>query len=297
MNPVRIRNFSIIAHVDHGKSTLADRLMQLTDTVAERDMQEQLLDTMDLERERGVTIKASAVRMVFRSRDGQDYLINLIDTPGHVDFGYEVSRALQACEGALLVVDASQGIEAQTLSNIYLALEQDLEILPVINKVDLPAARPDFVAQELEDLLGTPADDMLRISAKSGKGVRDLLEKAIVEIPPPGGVPEEPLRALVFDSHYDSYKGVVAYVRIVDGQLDKRAWLQLMSTGSRFQPVEIGVFSPTMQTRDGLSAGEVGYIATGFKTVKDCRVGDTITSLPQAAPEALPGYQLAKPMV
>ncbi len=297
MNPVRIRNFSIIAHVDHGKSTLADRLMQLTDTVAERDMQEQLLDTMDLERERGVTIKASAVRMVFRSRDGQDYLINLIDTPGHVDFGYEVSRALQACEGALLVVDASQGIEAQTLSNIYLALEQDLEILPVINKVDLPAARPDFVAQELEDLLGTPADDMLRISAKSGKGVRDLLEKAIVEIPPPGGVPEEPLRALVFDSHYDSYKGVVAYVRIVDGQLDKRAWLQLMSTGSRFQPVEIGVFSPTMQTRDGLSAGEVGYIATGFKTVKDCRVGDTITSLQQAAPEALPGYQLAKPMV
>ncbi|MCY3718952.1 MAG: translation elongation factor 4 [Anaerolineaceae bacterium] len=297
MNPDRIRNFCIIAHVDHGKSTLADRLMQLTDTVAERDMQEQLLDTMDLERERGVTIKASAVRMVFRSSDGQDYLINLIDTPGHVDFGYEVSRALQACEGVLLVVDASQGIEAQTLSNVYLALEQDLEILAVINKVDLPAARPDNVALELEDLLGTPANDMLRISAKRGTGVRELLERAIVEIPPPGGVPDAPLRALVFDSHYDPYKGVVAYVRIVDGRLDKRAVLQLMSTGSRFQPVEIGIFSPTMQTRDGLSAGEVGYVATGFKTVKECRVGDTISSAQQAAAEPLPGYQLAKPMV
>ncbi|MCY3906829.1 MAG: translation elongation factor 4 [Anaerolineaceae bacterium] len=297
MNPDRIRNFCIIAHVDHGKSTLADRLMQLTDTVAERDMQEQLLDTMDLERERGVTIKASAVRMVFRSSDGQDYLINLIDTPGHVDFGYEVSRALQACEGVLLVVDASQGIEAQTLSNVYLALEQDLEILAVINKVDLPAARPDNVAEELEDLLGTPANDMLRISAKRGTGVRELLERAIVEIPPPDGVPDAPLRALVFDSHYDPYKGVVAYVRIVDGRLDKRAVLQLMSTGSCFQPVEIGIFSPTMQTRDGLSAGEVGYVATGFKTVKECRVGDTISSAQQAAAEPLPGYQLAKPMV
>ncbi len=297
MNPERIRNFCIIAHVDHGKSTLADRLMQLTDTVAERDMQEQLLDTMDLERERGVTIKASAVRMVFRSSDGQDYLINLIDTPGHVDFGYEVSRALQACEGVLLVVDASQGIEAQTLSNVYLALEQDLEILAVINKVDLPAARPENVAQELEDLLGTPAEVMLRISAKRGTGVRELLERAIVDIPPPDGVADAPLRALVFDSHYDPYKGVVAYVRIVDGRLDKRAPLQLMSTGSRFQPVEIGIFSPAMQTRDGLSAGEVGYVATGFKTVKECRVGDTITSAPQAAPEPLPGYQLAKPMV
>lgn len=297
MNPERIRNFCIIAHVDHGKSTLADRLMQLTDTVADRDMQEQLLDTMDLERERGVTIKASAVRMAFRSGDGHDYLINLIDTPGHVDFGYEVSRALQACEGALLVVDASQGIEAQTLSNVYLALEQDLELVAVINKVDLPAARPDAVAQDLEDLLGTAASDMLRISAKSGTGVRELLEKAIVEIPPPAGDPDAPLRALVFDSHYDPYKGVVAYVRIVDGRLDKRAWLQLMSTDSRFQPVEIGVFSPTMQTREGLSAGEVGYVATGFKTVKECRVGDTITSATQVAPEPLPGYQLAKPMV
>lgn len=297
MNPERIRNFCIIAHVDHGKSTLADRLMQLTDTVAERDMQDQLLDTMDLERERGVTIKASAVRMHYRVGDGQDYLINLIDTPGHVDFGYEVSRALQACEGALLVVDASQGIEAQTLSNVYLALEQDLEILAVINKVDLPAARPEGVAQELEDLLGTPAGDMLRISAKSGKGVRALLERAIVDIPPPAGAPDAPLRALVFDTHYDPYKGVVAYVRIVDGRLDTRAWLQLMSTASRFQPVEIGVFSPTMQTRDGLAAGEVGYVATGFKTVKDCRVGDTITSASQAAVEPLPGYQLAKPMV
>ena len=265
MNPELIRNFSIIAHVDHGKSTLADRLLQLTHTVAERDMQEQLLDNMDLERERGVTIKASAVRMRYQASDGRDYLINLIDTPGHVDFSYEVSRALQACEGAVLVVDASQGIEAQTLTNVYLALEQDLEILTVINKVDLPAARPDDVARELQELLGTPTEEMLRISAKSGAGVQDVLEKVIADVPPPPGLQDAPLRALVFDSHYDSYKGVIAYVRIVDGRLGQREQLQLMATGSRFEPVETGVFNPAMQVMDGLAAGEVGYIATGLK--------------------------------
>ena len=297
MNPELIRNFSIIAHVDHGKSTLADRLLQLTHTVAERDMQEQLLDNMDLERERGVTIKASAVRMRYQASDGRDYLINLIDTPGHVDFSYEVSRALQACEGAVLVVDASQGIEAQTLTNVYLALEQDLEILTVINKVDLPAARPDDVARELQELLGTPAEEMLRISAKSGAGVQDVLEKVIADVPPPPGLQDAPLRALVFDSHYDSYKGVIAYVRIVDGRLGQREQLQLMATGSRFEPVETGVFNPAMQVMEGLAAGEVGYIATGLKTLQECRVGDTVTTALHGAQEALPGYKQAKPMV
>ena len=297
MNPELIRNFSIIAHVDHGKSTLADRLLQLTHTVAERDMQEQLLDNMDLERERGVTIKASAVRMRYQASDGRDYLINLIDTPGHVDFSYEVSRALQACEGAVLVVDASQGIEAQTLTNVYLALEQDLEILTVINKVDLPAARPDDVARELQELLGTPAEEMLRISAKSGAGVQDVLERVIADVPPPPGLQDAPLRALVFDSHYDSYKGVIAYVRIVDGRLGQREQLQLMATGSRFEPVETGVFNPAMQVMEGLAAGEVGYIATGLKTLQECRVGDTVTTALHGAQEALPGYKQAKPMV
>ena len=297
MNPERIRNFCIIAHVDHGKSTLADRLLQLTHTVAERDMQEQLLDNMELERERGVTIKASAVRMRYRARDGQDYLLNLIDTPGHVDFSYEVSRALQACEGAVLVVDASQGIEAQTLSTVYLALEQDLEILTVINKVDLPAARPGDVARELQDLLGTPAEDMLRISAKSGAGVQEVLERIITEVPAPPGRPDAPLRALIFDSHYDSYKGVISYLRVVDGQLDRRDALQLMATGSRFEPVEVGVFNPAMQVTDSLGTGEVGYIATGLKTLQECRVGDTVTTLRDGAVEALPGYRQAKPMV
>ena len=297
MDPERIRNFSIIAHVDHGKSTLADRLLQLTHTVDERDMQEQLLDNMELERERGVTIKASAVRMRYQAQNGHEYLINLIDTPGHVDFSYEVSRALQACEGAVLVVDASQGIEAQTLSNVYLALEQDLEILTVINKVDLPAAHPDQVAGELEELLGTPASDMLRISAKSGAGVKDVLEKVVEEVPAPVGVPDAPLRALVFDSHYDPYKGVVAYVRVVDGRLARREQLQLVATGSRFEPVETGFFAPAMQETDGLGTGEVGYIASGLKTLQECRVGDTITTVRQGAATALPGYQQAKPMV
>lgn len=297
MKRENIRNFSIIAHVDHGKSTLADRLLQLTNTVSEREMQEQLLDGMELERERGVTIKASAVRMEYKAQDGQEYIINLIDTPGHVDFTYEVSRALQACEGAVLVVDASQGIEAQTLSNVYLALEQDLEILPVVNKIDLPAARPDEIASEMEDLLGTPADEVLLISAKSGMGVQEVLEKVIAEVPPPSGDEQAPLRALVFDSHYDSYKGVVAYVRIVDGKLNKRDALRLIATNTKFEPVEIGIFNPNMRPVENLSAGEVGYIATGLKTIRECRVGDTITQAVDGAKEALPGYEQAKPMV
>jgi GTP-binding protein LepA len=297
MNRENIRNFSIIAHIDHGKSTLADRLLQLTHTVADRNMQEQLLDSMDLERERGVTIKASAVRMHYTAKDGEEYIVNLIDTPGHVDFTYEVSRALQACEGAILVVDASQGIEAQTLANLYLALGQDLEILPVINKIDLPSARPAEVAKELEDLLGVPSDEMIPISAKQGLGIQDVLEAIIKRVPPPKGNPEAPLRALVFDSHYDVYKGVVAYVRVVDGRVDKRAAFRLMATGAKFEPVEIGVFSPGMIAQDSLEAGEVGYIATGFKTVQECRVGDTITLAADGAETSLPGYEKVKSMV
>lgn len=293
-----IRNFCIIAHVDHGKSTLADRLMELTQTVNMRDMQEQLLDSMALERERGVTIKASAVRMVYQAGDGKEYILNLIDTPGHVDFTYEVSRALQACEGAVLVVDASQGIEAQTLSNVYLALEQDLEIIPVINKIDLPAAQPDVVAKEIADLLGTPIDDMPRISAKNGTGVVDVLEKVIHEIPTPATDNDEAFRALVFDSHYDAYKGVIAYVRVTDGAVSKsRALLKLFATGARFEPVEIGVFDPVMRTVAELRAGEVGYIATGLKTVQECRVGDTVTLANQGTENPLPGYEKVKPMV
>jgi len=293
-----IRNFCIIAHVDHGKSTLADRLMELTQTVNMRDMQEQLLDSMALERERGVTIKASAVRMVYQAGDGKEYILNLIDTPGHVDFTYEVSRALQACEGAVLVVDASQGIEAQTLSNVYLALEQDLEIIPVINKIDLPAAQPDAVAKEIADLLGTPIDDMPRISAKNGTGVVDVLEKVIHEIPTPATDNDEAFRALVFDSHYDAYKGVIAYVRVIDGAISRsRALLKLFATGARFEPVEIGVFDPVMRTVAELRAGEVGYIATGLKTVQECRVGDTVTLANQGTENPLPGYKKVKPMV
>ncbi|MCY4246550.1 MAG: translation elongation factor 4, partial [Chloroflexi bacterium] len=293
----RIRNFCIIAHVDHGKSTLADRLLELTRTVSERDMQEQLLDSMQLERERGVTIKASAVRMQYEARDGRVYTINLIDTPGHVDFTYEVSRALQACEGAVLVVDASQGIEAQTLSNVYLALEQDLEIIPVINKIDLPAAQPAQIAREVEELLGTPVADMPLISAKNGIGVADVLEKVVAEVPQPQRDPGEALRALVFDSHYDVYKGVIAYVRVIDGAVDKRDLLQLYATGARFEPVEIGVFDPVMRSVDGLGAGEVGYIATGLKTVQECRVGDTVTVAKGGTNSPLPGYKQVKPMV
>ncbi len=292
-----IRNFCIIAHIDHGKSTLADRMLQLTGTLMEREMTAQVLDDMDLEREKGVTIKASAVRMQYAARDGQTYQLNLIDTPGHVDFGYEVSRALYACEGALLVVDATQGIEAQTLANLYLALEADLEIIPVINKIDLPAAMPDEVAQDIENLLGTPAEDVLRISAKEGLNVDAVLEAVVQQVPPPSGDPQAPLRALIFDSHYDAYKGVVAYVRVFDGAAAPAGILRLMATETDLRPVEIGIFAPDMRPAERLQAGEVGYIATGLKTVHECRVGDTITHAKQPAAAPLPGYRHPKPMV
>jgi GTP-binding protein LepA len=297
MDSAHIRNFCIIAHIDHGKSTLADRLLQLTGTISDRDMQEQVLDSMELERERGVTIKASAVRMNYTAHDGQAYEINLIDTPGHVDFAYEVSRALQSCEGAVLVVDASQGIEAQTLANLYLALENNLEIIPVINKIDLPAARPDGVAQELEDLLGIPKENMIRVSAKTGQNVEAVLEAVVQRVPLPKGDPDAPLQALIFDSHYDSYKGVIAYVRVVNGRVPRRDMLRLMSTDVTVEPVEIGVFSPDMRETGELQAGEVGYVATGLKTVRECRVGDTITIKNDGAAEPLPGFRHAKPMV
>jgi GTP-binding protein LepA len=292
-----IRNFCIIAHVDHGKSTLADRLLQLTGTISDREMTEQVLDSMDLEREKGVTIKASAVRMNYIAGDGKAYELNLIDTPGHVDFGYEVSRALAACEGAILVVDATQGIEAQTLANLYSAIDANLEIIPVINKIDLPSARPDEVAEDVGSLLGVPPDSVIRISAKEGKNVDAVLEAIVQQIPAPKGETDRPLRALVFDSHYDSYKGVIAYVRIVEGSVRVTDSLRMMSTKADFKPVEIGIFAPGMKAVDGLTAGEVGYIATGFKTVHECRVGDTITLSASPAAEPLPGYRHPKPMV
>ena len=297
MDQEHIRNFCIIAHIDHGKSTLADRLLQATGTVSDREMKDQMLDSMDLEREKGVTIKASAVRMNYHALDGQTLEINLIDTPGHVDFSYEVSRALQACEGALLVVDATQGVEAQTLANLYLAMGADLEIIPVVNKIDLIAAQPDDVAQELEDLIGTPAEDIARVSAKEGTNIRDVLEAVVKHVPPPHGSRHQPLRALIFDSHYDSYKGVIAYLRVVDGVLDNARPLRLMSTGARLEPLEIGVFAPRMTPIGRLEAGEVGYVATGLKTVRDLAVGDTITWHDEPASQPLPGYQPMKPMV
>jgi len=292
-----IRNFCIIAHIDHGKSTLADRMLQLTGTVSDREMKEQVLDAMDLEREKGVTIKASAVRMVYAAQDGNEYHLNLIDTPGHVDFGYEVSRALAACEGALLVVDASQGIEAQTLANLYLALEADLEIIPVINKIDLISARVDEVAEDISILLGVDPDEIIRISAKQGINVEAVLEAIVEKIPPPQGNPDGALKALVFDSHYDSYKGTVAYVRIVDGQLRHTDELMVMSNKTAIKPVEIGYFAPAMKPTTLLDNAEVGYVATGLKTVSECRVGDTITLLRNPADEPLAGYRQAKPMV
>ncbi|MEX2160362.1 MAG: translation elongation factor 4 [Anaerolineales bacterium] len=293
----QIRNFCIIAHIDHGKSTLADRLLQLTGTISAREMTEQVLDSMDLEREKGVTIKASAVRMQYTAKDGQTYELNLIDTPGHVDFGYEVSRALEACEGALLVVDASQGIQAQTLANLYMAMEADLEIIPVINKIDMPAANPEGVAQEISQLLGVPSEQILRISAKSGINVEAVLEAVVQRVPAPKGDPEAPLRALIFDSHYDSYKGVVAYVRVVDGRIQGEDPLRLMITGIELKPVEVGTFSPTLTPAKFLEAGEVGYVATGLKTVSECRVGDTFTTKASPAAAPLPGYRQVKPMV
>ena len=292
-----IRNFCIIAHIDHGKSTLADRLLHLTGTVPDRDTTEQILDSMELEREKGVTIKASAVRMRYKASDGNEYELNLIDTPGHVDFGYEVSRALNACEGAILVVDATQGIEAQTLANLYSALDADLRIIPVINKIDLPSAHPDEVAEDIASLLGGKADEVIRISAKAGINIEQVLEAVVQKIPPPTGDPSLPLRALVFDSHYDSYKGVICYVRVLEGRIKASETVRLMTTKVEVKPIEVGIFSPTMKPVELLSAGEVGYVATGLKTVHDARVGDTITLVSNPAAEPLPGYRHPKPMV
>ncbi|HJO33666.1 MAG: translation elongation factor 4 [Anaerolineales bacterium] len=297
MNPEHIRNFCIIAHIDHGKSTLADRLLQLTGTVSERDMQAQFLDGMDLEREKGVTIKASAVRMQCDGDSGNSYELNLIDTPGHVDFSYEVSRALAACEGALLVVDASQGIEAQTLANLYLALDADLEIIPVVNKIDLASARPDEVAGELAELLGGAVEDVLKVSAKTGAGVDAMLAAIVGRIPAPAAETSGPPRGIVFDSHYDSYKGVVSYVRMLCGRVTSRDSLRLLAGAVQFDPVEIGVFAPGMKPTGALGVGQVGYVATGLKTVHDCRVGDTLALAADAGTDALPGYRSAKPMV
>ena len=297
MDQQQIRNFCIIAHIDHGKSTLADRMLQATHTISDREMMDQVLDTMDLEREKGVTIKASAVRMSYVAADGQTYQLNLIDTPGHVDFAYEVSRALQACEGALLVVDASQGVEAQTLANLYLAMEHDLEVVPVINKIDLVSAQPDAVADEIEEILGLAAEDVLRISAKEGTNVPAVLEQVVKHMPPPRGQRHQPLRALIFDSHYDPYKGVVAYVRVFDGSMEMGQTLRLMVTEQVLEPIEIGVFAPDMRPTGRLEAGEVGYVATGLKTVVECRVGDTFTWQANPAEVPLPGYRPMKPMV
>lgn len=296
-NMQKTRNFCIIAHIDHGKSTLADRLLVQTGTISERDMKEQVLDSMDLEREKGVTIKASAVRMAYTASDGELYEINIIDTPGHVDFMYEVERALQACEGAILVVDAAQGVQAQTLSNLYLAIEQDLEIVPVVNKIDLPSAQPDLVAEEIENLVGLPAEEVIPISAKSGLNIEAVLEAVVERIPPPQGNPDGPLRALVFDSHYDAYKGVIAYVRVVDGSLSRRQEVHFMESETDVEPLEIGAFTPRMAPLNHLYAGQVGYIATGLKEVRDVQVGETVTLVKNPAKKPLPGYKPAKPMV
>ena len=297
MDPAFIRNFCIIAHIDHGKSTLADRLLQITDTVAPREMLNQHLDSMDLERERGITIKAQAVRMAYRSRSGQQYQLNLIDTPGHVDFTYEVSRSLAACEGALLVVDAAQGVQAQTVANLYLAIESDLEIIPVLNKIDLEAAEPDRISEELRHMFGFREDEVLSVSAKDGSGVDDLLETVVQRIPPPGAGKSDRLRALVFDSKYDPYKGVIAYVRIFEGGVSSSDRVSLMSAGSNSEVLEVGVFRPAPTKVDLLQTGEVGYIATGLKSVGDAPVGDTITLKSKPALEPLTGYQELKPMV
>ena len=297
MDAQHIRNFCIIAHIDHGKSTLADRFLEITGTVDQREMADQVLDSMDLERERGVTIKASPVRMLYRAHDGIEYELNLIDTPGHVDFTYEVSRSLAACEGALLVVDATQGVEAQTLGNLYLALDYNLTIIPVVNKIDLASANPEAVAQEIEDLTGIDATEALYVSAKEGRGVGDVLEAIIERIPPPPDLHHKPLRALIFDSHYDSYKGVIAYVRIVEGELKKNDRIYLMARKHEIEPLELGVFTPGMKPVDRLAVGEVGYVATGLKNVSECSVGDTITLAANPAEFPLPGYRPIKPMV
>ncbi|MDO4153730.1 MAG: translation elongation factor 4 [Clostridia bacterium] len=297
-NKDNIRNFSIIAHIDHGKSTLADRLLELTDSVMKRDMEEQLLDNMDLERERGITIKAHAVKLDYKAKDGNTYALNLIDTPGHVDFNYEVSRSLAACEGAILIVDASQGIEAQTLANTYLALDHDLEIVPVINKIDLPAADPERVAAEVEDVIGLPCMDAPRVSAKTGENVETVLEEIVRLVPPPENHDDKPLRALIFDSIYDSYRGVIVYVRVMDGAIKPGDIMRMMATGAEFTVVETGYMRATsLEPTKGLSSGEVGYITASIKTVSDARVGDTVTLANAPAAEPLPGYRKVNPMV
>ena len=294
----KIRNFCIIAHIDHGKSTLADRILEKTETVAIRDMEEQLLDNMDIERERGITIKARAVRLKYTAQDGEDYIFNLIDTPGHVDFNYEVSRSLAACEGAVLVVDASQGIEAQTLANTYLAIEHDLEVVPVVNKIDLPSADPERVCSEVENVIGIPAMDAPRISAKMGTNIEAVLEKIVTDIPAPKGDPDKPLKALIFDSYYDSYKGVIIYVRVKEGTVKVGDNIRLMATGAVFNVVEAGFMDATSLVNNGsLEAGEVGYIAASIKSIGDTQVGDTVTNNDEPCDEPLPGYRKVNPMV
>jgi GTP-binding protein LepA len=297
--PALIRNFCIIAHIDHGKSTLADRMLQLTGVVEQRQMRAQYLDRMDIERERGITIKSQAVRLPWAPthEPGNTHILNMIDTPGHVDFTYEVSRSLAACEGTVLLVDAAQGIEAQTLANLYLAMENDLKIIPVLNKIDLPAAQPEKFSEELANLIGCDPDDVLKVSAKTGLGVEALLDKVVAEIPAPVGVADAPARAMIFDSVYDSYRGVVTYVRVIDGQLNKRERIRMMSTGATHELLEIGVSSPEMKSADGIGVGEVGYLITGVKDVRQSKVGDTITTLHKGATEALGGYKDPKPMV
>ncbi len=292
-----IRNFSIVAHIDHGKSTLADRLLEKTGTLTEREMEQQVLDTMELEKERGITIKSQAARLIYKRADGQEYILNLIDTPGHVDFTYEVSRSLAACEGAVLVVDATQGIQAQTLANCYLALDNDLEIVPVINKIDLPSARPDEIKQEIEDVIGIEAENAPLISAKTGLNIEDVLETIVENIPSPEGDEEAPLKALIFDSYYDSYKGVVCYIRLKDGKIKSGTKIKFMSTGKVYEITEVGVFTPALMPVKELSAGEVGYITASIKNVRDARVGDTVTYADNPTKEPLSGYKPAIPMV
>lgn len=292
-----VRNFSIIAHIDHGKSTLADRLLEFTGTVSEKEMQDQFLDKMDLERERGITIKAQTVRLKYKADDGVEYILNLIDTPGHVDFSYEVSRSLSACEGAILVVDATQGVEAQTLANVYLAIENNLEIIPVINKIDLPSAEPERVKKEIEDIIGLPAKDALLISAKEGIGIKELLEEIVKKVPPPSGSPTAPLKALIFDSWYDSYQGVVTLIRVIDGSIKKGMKVLFMAVDKVFEVEKLGVFSPYPVVVDELTVGEVGFLITGMKDIKDCRVGDTITEVDRRTEKPFPGFKIMKPMV